>query len=493
MVFAELRQRGGSFLQSVRLKVTIAVTLVLIVILGLSAAWRYERHRAMDLEEAQAQSRLASSLIVASLQHAMMTYDPTDIQSIIDNVSHQTGVRGTYLFDTNGGLLAAGAQAPPGLQPTALPGTTGSEFTTMATGERIVRQWNTIENEPRCYSCHPAQQAVLGTLIADYSMAETDHQLAIDLQASVTGVVATMLAVIIAINVLLSRFVLDKVEQFVPILQSYGGGDLKLRIPPCGKDEIGELAIHFNEMADSLEVRAAENARLYHELADKEAARTFLLHKAIAAQEEERKYLARELHDDFAQSLTALSITVESALQSIPSDMMSVHDRLDRVQELAQETLAETSRWIQALRPHVLDDLGLLPALRAFAETRFEESGTRVQFEVCNLPERLPPDVEITLFRVLQEALSNVRRHADALQVKVRIEQFANHMLVAHVEDDGIGFLPGRYLNPRDDLRGMGLLGMRERIALLGGTLTIESTPGRGTRLRVEIPLKSAT
>ena len=123
--------------------------------------------------------------------------------------------------------------------------------------------------------------------------------------------------------------------------------------------------------------RVRRNVRLYRELEDKEAARTFLLHKAIAAQEEERKYLARELHDDFAQSLTALSITVESALQTIPTEMTAVHERLGRVQELAQETLAETSRWIQELRPHILDDLGLAPALRAFAEARLEGSGTR--------------------------------------------------------------------------------------------------------------------
>jgi signal transduction histidine kinase len=294
-------------------------------------------------------------------------------------------------------------------------------------------------------------------------------------------------------NVLVSRFVLDKLEQFIPVLQRYGQGNLSLRLTAHGADEIGQLAAQFNHMADGLETRARENARLYRELEDKEAARTFLLHKAIVAQEEERKHLARELHDDFAQSLTALSITVESALRTLPNDMTAVHERLGRVQELTQETLAETSRWIQELRPHVLDDLGLAPALRSFAEGRFEGSGTRVQVEACNLPEHLPPDVEITLFRILQEGLSNAARYASASHVYVRVEQFASGMLVAHIEDDGVGFLPGKYLNPHDDLRGMGLLGMRERTALLGGTLTIDSTPGRGTRLRAEIPWTQPT
>ena len=116
-----------------------------------------------------------------------------------------------------------------------------------------------------------------------------------------------------------------------------------------------------------------------------------------------------------------------------------------------------------------------------------------MEIEVCNLPEHLPPDVEITLFRILQEGLSNAARYASASHVYVRVEQFASGTLVAHIEDDGVGFLPGKYLNPHDDLRGMGLLGMRERAALLGGTLTIDSTPGRGTRLRAEIPWTQPT
>jgi signal transduction histidine kinase len=353
-----------------------------------------------------------------------------------------------------------------------------------------LRYTSVIANEPACYSCHDAAQPVLGAFVVDYALTETNYQIRSDLQGSLASGFISILAVVIAVNVLLSRFVLDKLERFIPVLQRIGQGDLSQRLPPRGDDEIGQLAAHINQMAVGLETRARENAQLYAELEQKEAARAFLLRKVIVAQEEEHKYLARELHDDFAQSLAALSVTVQSAAQIIPADMVPVHERLARVQALTQETLQETSRWIQDLRPRLLDDLGLAPALRAYAEARFENTATHTYIESSNLPPRLPPEVELTLFRVLQEALSNVAKHAQARNVRVRIEQYENGMVVAHVQDDGIGFIPAKYLHAQEGLRGVGLLGMRERVELLGGTLTIDSTPGRGTRLRIEIPWK---
>jgi two-component system sensor histidine kinase UhpB len=206
-------------------------------------------------------------------------------------------------------------------------------------------------------------------------------------------------------------------------------------------------------------------------------------------QEEEQKRIARELHDDFAQSLTALSVTLQSAVQTIPPEMQTVHRQLARVQALTMETMGETSRWIQDLRPRLLDDLGLEPAIRWYAESRLADS-TTVQVEANGLKERLSPELEITLFRVVQESISNIARHARAHAVQIRIDLYETGHVVARIEDDGVGFLPSKYLHPNDGLRGMGLLGMRERVALLGGTLMIDSTPGRGTRIRAEVPWK---
>lgn len=485
-----------------RFRIALAVTLTLVVILGGTTVWRYWRHSEMDMEEARHQGAIASELIHASSRHALLANDRADLQSIIDNVSRQSEVRGIYLVDAAGRTImyrARGAAGLPAVQSdlgwlasagdAAVPDSR-SRILADARGEQILRHTDVIANEPACYGCHNAAQSTLGALVTDFALTETNYQITSDLQGSITTGLVSILAVVVAINLLLSSFVLDKLEQFTPVLQRFGQGDLSLRLTPRGDDEIGVLAARFNQMADGLETRARENAQLYTELEHKEAARALLLRKVIVAQEEEHKYLARELHDDFAQSLTALSVTVESAVQIIPANMISVHERLAQVQTLTQATLMETSRWIQDLRPRMLDDLGLVPALRAYAEARFEGTATRVHIETNNMTQRLPPEVEITLFRVMQEALSNVAKHAHAHQVEVLLERYDNGMVVAHVQDDGIGFIPARYLQTPEGLRGMGLLGMRERTALVGGGLTIESTPGRGTRLRIEVPGK---
>jgi two-component system sensor histidine kinase UhpB len=489
------------FSQSLRFRITLAITLTLIVILGAETYWRYERHRQMDLEEAQTQVTAAGEIISASLQHALLTNDRTSLQSIVQEVSRQPGVRGIYLFDGRGALrLSSTSRAtsrPPNqseiatwlVLPTEGTATDASGETYLSSGgEQILRQTSIIANQPACQSCHASQPPVLGVLVSDFALTETNYQITSDLQSSITSGIATILAIVLAINFLQSRFVLGKLERFIPVLQRFGQGDLSVRLAPDGNDEIGQLAVRFNQMADGLQTRERENTRLYAELERKEAARAFLLGKVIAAQEEERKHLARELHDDFAQSLAALSVTVQSAVETIPAEMQGVHDRLARVQTLTQNTLSETSHWIQDLRPRMLDDLGLAPAIRTYAEARFDSSDTHVQIESHNVTSRLPPNVEITLFRVLQEALSNIARHAHARNVTVRIERYESGTVVAHVQDDGIGFIPARYLRSQEGLRGMGLLGMRERVELLDGTLAIDSTPGRGTRLRAEVP-----
>lgn len=489
-------------LHGLRFRITLAVTLALIVILGAFVAWRYARHSDLDLEEARAQTAVAGELITASLQQAMLMHDGNDVKSIIENVSRQSDVRGIYLLNAADELTYYRQSTSAGAVPdtnalaawlrsaqTSADGTRGQIYTA-TTGEQLLRNATPIRNASACQSCHTGEQAVLGTLISDFALTETNYQLTSDLQGSITAGLVTLLAVVLSVNLLLSRFILDKLEQFLPALQRFGQGDLSLRLAPHGADEIGQLAAGFNQMADSLQTRERDNARLYNELERKEAARAYLLGQVIAAQEQEHKRLARELHDDFAQSLTALSVTVQSAVETIPADMPAIHDRLERVLQLTQNTLDETSRWIQDLRPRMLDDLGLLPAVRSFAEGRFEGTGTRVSLEANNLAGHLPPEVEITLFRVIQEALSNVAKHAHACRVEIRIDRYDSGTLVAHVTDDGIGFIPARYLHAQDGLRGMGLLGMRERVNLLGGTLMLDSTPGRGTRLRAEVPCK---
>lgn len=487
---------------SLRFKTTLAITSALVVILGASTAFRYEHHRELELNGAQAQAAFTSNIIEAGLEHEMLTRDPAGLASIIDRVGQQPGLEAIYLLDAQNRVrfspqtsligTSLGRRAP-GLQGCGaapeLPTGDGMIYTA-GSGEQLLRYCRPIVNQPECYGCHQSQEHVLGTLISDFSMTPTNQHLAADLNTDLLTALGTLVAVVLAVYFLLTRMALGKLERFAPILRRFGQGDLSLRLPHTGDDEISQLAASFNQMANGLEAHEQENARLYRELQEKESARAQLLQRVIAAQEEERKHLSRELHDDFSQSLTALTVTVQSALQTLRPDQLLLRRQLEQLQAISVETLGEASRWIQDLRPRLLDDMGLAPAIRTYAEMRLELCGTAVEVQANGWKGRLPPEIEITLFRVVQEAVANIAKHAHARHAQIRMQLSVEGHLVARIEDDGIGFRPGQYLHGGDGLRGVGLSSMRERVALLGGTLTIESTPGRGTLVQAEVPWK---
>lgn len=493
--------RTKLFFQSLSFKTTLVVMVALFLILSVFSAFRYEQHRALELGSAQTQAAFTNSLIEAALESELLTQDHSDLTGIIARVGQQPGLRALYLLDAADQIRFSpqtsliGARIDlndPAFQACRFVGAPreNSAILTSATGEQVLRYCKSIVNRPECYGCHAPAQTVLGALVSDLSLTEMNQHLSADLYQSVFTGAGVLIVAFLAVYFLLSRFALAKLREFAPVLGRFGQGDLTARLPPIGDDEIGQLAIAFNHMVNGLQTRDRENTRLYRELQEKEIARTQLLQQVIATQEEERKRISRELHDDFAQSLTALSVTVQSALQTLSPEMRTLRQQLEQLQALTVDILGETSRWIQDLRPRMLDDLGLAPSIRLYAETRLESSGTAVEVEANGLKERLPPEIEITLFRVVQEAIANVANHANARHVRIQFDLYENGAVVARVEDDGIGFVPGQFRHASDGLRGIGLLSMRERVTLLGGTLMIDSTPGRGTLVRAEIPWK---
>ena len=238
---------------------------------------------------------------------------------------------------------------------------------------------------------------------------------------------------------------------------------------------------------------AVDNARLYAELQQKERMRGELLRKVIAAQEEERRRIARELHDETSQNLTALIYAAEEAADL--RRMADAREKLEQMRQLAQRTLDGVGKLIFDLRPTMLDHLGLLPAIRWYAESRLAGTGTRVTVSECATGSaecRLPPVIETALFRVAQEAISNIARHALARNLRLRMERDAGRVRIL-VEDDGIGFDLVQVVLSPDNARGLGLLGMRERVELLGGALDIDSAPGCGTRIHIDVPLEGGS
>ncbi len=226
------------------------------------------------------------------------------------------------------------------------------------------------------------------------------------------------------------------------------------------------------------------------EVQRKDEIRGELLREIFSIQEEERRRIARELHDETSQDLASINANLEVALGMLPDNIDKARLRLKAAQALSINILDEVHKLIYELRPTLLDDLGLVPAVRWLVDVNLEAAGIKVNFQVTGKEERLPPQLETTLFRIIKEAFSNITRHAHAKNTSVNLH-FQKSTIGVHIQDDGIGFDVTEAINSRDRPRGLGLLGMKERVELVNGTLRMHShTSGDGTEIIIEIPLK---
>jgi signal transduction histidine kinase len=201
--------------------------------------------------------------------------------------------------------------------------------------------------------------------------------------------------------------------------------------------------------------------------------------KLVRAQEEERRALSRELHDEAGQSFSAILMEAENLLDMDPDPSLRPH--LESVRNLAHRGLIETRNMALLLRPSMLDDFGLVPALNWQAKETAKRTGLRVQLSAADLPDNLPEEHKTCIYRIVQEALNNVARHAQASTVQITLQCTRNEIAL-NVQDDGVGFDPER-------VRGLGLLGIKERVHHLGGVFAIDSQAGCGASLKVILPL----
>ncbi|HLH21454.1 MAG TPA: sensor histidine kinase [Chloroflexota bacterium] len=206
--------------------------------------------------------------------------------------------------------------------------------------------------------------------------------------------------------------------------------------------------------------------------------------QVIDAQEAERKRIARELHDETAQTLTSLLVRLRILERA--GDPAQVRTSTAELRELTLRALEEVRNMARELRPTTLDDLGLVAAAQSYTERCAELLGFAVSFRAGSFTQRLAPHVELVLYRVIQEALTNVARHANARHVEVWLTQ-ENGRAVATIRDDGVGFDVEGVLASKE--RGLGLFGMQERMALVGGRLQLSAWPNRGALVRAEVPL----
>jgi signal transduction histidine kinase len=202
----------------------------------------------------------------------------------------------------------------------------------------------------------------------------------------------------------------------------------------------------------------------------------------VEVQEVERRHLARELHDEIGQALTAAKINLESATEGWPE---AAPGRLQETTAILDRLLSQVRQISLDLRPLMLDDLGLVPALRSLLDQQGRRASVAVRFSAENIPENLDPEIQTTCFRIAQEAITNALRHANATQIDVDL-RCENGKLRLLIRDNGIGF---DVESVRAQTIGLGLIGIKERAALVGGRAKIISSPDKGTTIEVSLPL----
>ncbi|MBI5287584.1 MAG: sensor histidine kinase [Chloroflexi bacterium] len=286
--------------------------------------------------------------------------------------------------------------------------------------------------------------------------------------------IAGGLVIALAIVFALTRFVLRPVESLERSIVAFGEGDTSVRARqyPFTDAQITRLTSAFNRMADLL--------------VEKQSNLTEMSSRVIAAQEDERRRLSRELHDDAGQNLTTILLGLKR-LETLDS-LEQVRERLPSLRGQVSAALDGMRSLAWRLRPSVLDDLGLAAAVRSSVVEFETVAPTRVQLDIDALEARIPGDAEIVLYRVFQEAMTNVARHSHAKTARV-VASRSDHILRLMVQDDGNGFSPAP--EPLGE-HGIGLFGMAERLALIGGVLEIRSAPGQGTTIAAEIPIDAS-
>jgi signal transduction histidine kinase len=362
----------------------------------------------------------------------------------------------------------------------------------------------------------PMEAAPWGVMVRQSESEALAPARRLEMRALWLGIPALVVAAVLGWA--LVRSVVGPVQALTASAQRLATGDLSQPVPVSGSDEIGQMAAAFERMRvrlkealerlegwaqelelrvsdrtseleqsrDELKAAADENAALYEEVKRKEAARGEMLKRVISAQEEERRRIARELHDETSQNLAVLAIGIET--QVSPGAGPDSQEKLDELKSLVVRTLDGVHRLVYDLRPSVLDDLGLLAGLRWYAESRLGPQDIKFSLMLSGEERRLPAELETALFRIGQEAISNVARHANASNAFLVIG-FEDAAVTLEVEDDGEGFDAAAAAS-RNEQGGWGLMGMAERATLFGGECEITSGPGTGTRVAVRIPFE---
>jgi signal transduction histidine kinase len=373
------------------------------------------------------------------------------------------------------------------------------------------------ERVATCHVCHEAgnRKEKISTVLAFVPLETAPWGISIqELKADVFASAENLKRMFIGLGVIflgtafiltigISRSIVNPLKELIHGADLIARGDLSNPITPQGSDEIGILSKSFETMRRKLVISGERIQRHTLELETRVKERTRqinesqrraekLLKKVISSQEEERKRIARELHDDTLQDMLAALMRVDICRLNPTKITM---DKIDIIRGIITKAYDGLISMMQNLRPSLLDDLGLIAAVQSLLNIHLGDKGIHYFINTEGLKDkRFRPEVEIILFRIVQEAVVNIARHSQAENVFVLFKCDIN-TVYAEIEDDGIGFdLSSLVMHAPDarDRRGLGIMGMKERALLIGGSMEICSQPGIGTKIGIKIPLKPA-
>ena len=470
-----------------RLKIALGVALpALLVLISLSVL---DNRRDSQLSTVRTQRNMArmGEVLLTGMHYAIHQHDPQLLSGILADVVNM-GVAGrVQLIDARDQVQADSRQeeigtrysrtAPGCAECHNFPKGALPQAVQLSAVSQMLRVAVPVMNEPDCVACHANDGPYLGVLLADISMAGAQDHLDEELRAGLAVSIGSALLVILGMFLLVHWLVVRRVEAFYRPLACYAAGDLAARLPYSSgpADELNHLSSVFNRMADEHERHMREQEE-----------RIDLRQRAIA---EERERIGRELHDGMAQVLGYVNTKAMATRLLLKKRQLDTADtNLLQLEEAARGLLVDVREAILGLRLAGRSEAGLITMLEEYSSQYSRLTGLPVALDIAPGVDSisLPADVELQLVRIVQEALANVRKHADATHAEISLRS-DNSVLVLTVTDDGRGFNPDEIDQVEQLHFGMSIV--RERAGLIGAELAIDSCPGSGTCITVRLPI----
>ena len=472
------------FYKSLRFKISLGLVGLLSFTMSILFIIQYAQHRDKMIRNLQENiSPHLTQMVNDVLKSSMISKNKSEIKYILEAAHQYPDVKNIFILNRVGRIVSSIDDGEVGKiidinDPTCqachrqtAEALNKTVIYSMA-GEKIFRNVNPIYNRRECFSCHRPEERITGVLVTDFTLKNIETELQAELKGNILLLFFTIGISTLVIGIALDQLVIKKIQYFVEAASFFGRGDFKRTIHIKSDDEIRRLADSFNEMAKTL----LEKMRLERKY----------LSQIIEAQENERRRISRELHDEIGQALTAIKFNLDMMDKDLPSTFPVVRERLKEAKSLSDQTLTAMRQLSMDLRPTMLDDIGLIPTLRWYIQNFSNRLNICSNFHAVGVEKKLPQQIETALYRIIQEALNNIAKHSGANRVEIHLEQ-RDSVLSASITDNGRGFDLDKVLLPDSLERGFGIIGMKERVSLLGGKIDIQSKPGSGTYIYIEV------